>query len=147
MKPRKTRKERLAEICSRYGVEILYVFGSRSREIKEWTEGQLQTLGQSESDVDLGVKTMSGVSLSVREKAGLSVELEDALGVNRVDLCVANEADPFVAADIIRGERLYSEDDYRADEYDLYVLRRAGDLVPLERERMRLNLGGPSTSP
>jgi hypothetical protein len=51
------------------------------------------------------------------------------------------EADPFLAANVVRGERLYAENEYRADEYDLYVLRRAGDLAPLERERMALILG------
>jgi hypothetical protein len=57
-----------------------------------------------------------------------------------VDLVVLGEADPFVAAEVIRGERLYAHDEYTADEYDLYVLRRAGDLAPLERERIALVL-------
>ena len=51
------------------------------------------------------------------------------------------EADPFVAAEVVRGERLFAADDYAADEYELYVLRRAGDLAQLERERMALVLG------
>lgn len=142
----KTKKEYLAEICSRYGIEILYAFGSRSHEIKDCIEGKVQTLGQSESDVDLGAKPRHGVSLSVQEKVQLTTELEDLIGANRVDLCMIDQADPFLAADMIRGERLYCEDDHRADEYDLYVLRRAGDLVPLERERMQLSLGEPLTS-
>ena len=49
-----------------------------------------------------------------------------------------NEADPFLAANIIRGERLFCADVLAADEYELYVLRRAGDLAPLERERLSL---------
>jgi hypothetical protein len=48
---------------------------------------------------------------------------------------------PFLAANIIRGERLFADDSYHADKYDLYILRRAGDLSPLERERMALILG------
>jgi hypothetical protein len=36
---------------------------------------------------------------------------------------------------------LYARDEDDADEYDLYVLRRAGDLAPLERERIALILG------
>jgi hypothetical protein len=67
--------------------------------------------------------------------------LEDLFGVARVDLVILREADPFLAANIVRGERLYALDPYAADEYDLYVLRRAGDLAPLERERMALILG------
>jgi hypothetical protein len=66
--------------------------------------------------------------------------LEDFLGVSRVDLVSLPEADPFLAANIIRGERLCARDTYLADEYDLYILRRAGDLAPLERERMALIL-------
>ncbi|MEJ2560682.1 MAG: hypothetical protein P8186_31555, partial [Anaerolineae bacterium] len=67
--------------------------------------------------------------------------LEDLFAVGRVDLIFLPEADPFLAANVIRGERLYARDEYEADEYDLYVLRRAGDLIPLERERMALVLG------
>jgi hypothetical protein len=63
------------------------------------------------------------------------------LGVNRVDLVSLPDADPFLAANIIRGERLFANDSYLADEYDLYILRRAGDLIPLERERQSLILG------
>ena len=35
---------------------------------------------------------------------------------------------------------MYARDEHAADEYDLYVLRRAGDLIPLERERIALLL-------
>ena len=143
----KRLKERLEAICSRYGIEILYVFGSRSDEIKELLEGGIQRLGASGSDTDLGAKLGPGVSLTVREKARMSAELEDLLGVDRVDLCFVNETDPFVAAEIIRGERVYCADELRADEYELYILRRAGDLVPFEQERMRLSLGEPAKSP
>ena len=66
------------------------------------------------------------------------MELEDLFSVKRVDLVIIPEADPFLAANIIRGERIFCQDDYRADEYDLYILRRAGDLAPLERERQSI---------
>ena len=76
----------------------------------------------------------------MRQKVELAVALEDLFGVNRVDLIVLPEADPFLAANVIRGERLFADDAYLADEYDLYVLRRAGDLAFLERERQELIL-------
>ena len=49
-----------------------------------------------------------------------------------------SEADPFLSANIVRGERLFCRDPYAADEYELYILRRAGDLAPLEKERLGL---------
>lgn len=78
---------------------------------------------------------------SVAEKVRVAVALEDLLRCPRVDLVMLDEADAFLAADVIRGERLFTRDEHAADEYDLFVLRRAGDLAPMERDRMALVLG------
>jgi predicted nucleotidyltransferase len=91
--------------------------------------------GQS-SDVDIAVKLPGDRTLSVREKAELAVGLENLLGVDRVDLVLLSEADPFLSVNAIRGERVFCRDDYTADEYELYVLRRAGDLARFERLRI-----------
>jgi predicted nucleotidyltransferase len=107
-------------------VLALYLFGSRSR--GEEREG---------SDVDLGVlfrqrQTLEDVLL-------LEDAIERRLGV-RVDLIDAARANAFLALDIIRGERVFCADDDRCDEFELHVMRRAGDLAPFERERRRLLL-------
>jgi len=138
------RAEKLAGLCHQFGIDILYVFGSRADEVRAWLEGTRSTLPAGPADVDVGVKTAPGSSLSVYEKVRLALALEDLLGVNRVDLVCLSEADPFLAANIVRGERLYARDSYQADEYELYILRRAGDLAPLERERLALILEGGS---
>jgi len=135
------REASLAEICRRFEVEILYAFGSRAQEIWEWTLEQRETLTSGPSDVDIGVKPVPGRRLSVRDKVQLAIALEDFFGVSRVDLVSIPEVDPFLAANIMRGERLYAADTYRADEYELYILRRAGDMAHLERERQALILG------
>jgi hypothetical protein len=99
-------------------------------------DGGREAFSPSASDLDVGAKPAG--PLGIREKSSIAVELEDVLGVPRVDLVVLPEADPFLAANIIRGERLYYADEHFADEYELYILRRAGDLAPLERERLSL---------
>jgi len=71
----------------------------------------------------------------------IAIGLEDLFQVSRVDLVELPEADPFLAANAIRGERLFSRDAYSATEYELYVLRKAGDLAPFERERLSLIQG------
>lgn len=134
------RQPLLAQLCSLHQVATLYAFGSRSVEALLWVQGTQQTLVSSDSDLDIGARPIPGVRWSVVEKVELALALEDFFAVARVDLVVLPEADPFVAAEVIRGERLFARDSYEADEYDLYVLRRAGDLAPLERERIALIL-------
>jgi predicted nucleotidyltransferase len=104
----------------------LYLFGSRGRQ--EATE---------ESDVDVGVLFRQKESL--RELLLLEDALERRLG-HPVDLVDAGTASAFLALDIIRGERVFCAEPDRCDEFELYVMRRAGDLAPFERERRRLLL-------
>ena len=137
----KNRRAALENICRQFGAAILYSFGSRAAEVLAWFEERLDSLPPGPSDADIGVKGLPGRKWSVREKVLLASALEELFGGLRVDLVFLSEADPFVAAEIIRGERLFAKDGHEADEYELYVLRRAGDLAPLERERMALVLG------
>jgi predicted nucleotidyltransferase len=133
-----SRRESIENLCKDFGIDILYVFGSRSKEVVDFLSKDESTLSAGPSDVDAGVRLIQGRELTIQEKVLLAIRLEDLLVVNRVDLVIIAEADPFLAADIIRGERLFARDEDEADEYELYILRRAGDLIPLERERERL---------
>jgi predicted nucleotidyltransferase len=131
----------LIRICRDYGILGLYLFGSRGKEIAARVRGEPVGCAESDADLDVGVRPDPETHLSAMDKVQLAQALEDLFAVPRVDLVVLPEADPFLAANVIRGERVYAKDDYQADEYDLYILRRAGDLAPLERERIALILG------
>jgi len=135
------RRTMLEETCQKYGVDSLYLFGSRAEEIRSWLEQEKDSLIPSSSDIDVGIKVKTGERWPIEKKISLTIDLEDYFGCRRVDLVLLNEADPFLAAEVVRGERVYARNEVEADEYDLYVLRRAGDLAPLERERMALILG------
>jgi len=129
----------LTQLSDKFSLDIIYAFGSQAQEVVKWVNGEISAFRISSlSDIDIGVKPSAGKILSLKEKVHLSISLEDLLAVNRLDLVVLPEADPFLAANIIRGERIFCRDEYTADEYELYILRRAGDLAPLERERISL---------
>jgi predicted nucleotidyltransferase len=104
----------------------LYLFGSRGRH--EATE---------RSDVDVAILFRQEASL--RDVLLLEDALERHLGLP-VDLVDVGRASAFLALDVIRGERVFCADPDRCDEFELYVMRRAGDLAPFERERRRLLL-------
>lgn len=95
------------------------------------------------SDVDIAVKLSAGETLSARAKEELALDLEHILGGGRVDLLALEQADPFLAVNIIRGERLFCTDPFEADQYELYILRRAGDLAPFERMRIDSVIDSP----
>jgi uncharacterized protein len=132
------RKDALIALCQKFGIDILYVFGSRAQTIYEWVNDDTLELVSHPSDVDVGIKASH--PLTVHDKVKIALALEDLFGVSRVDLVSLADADPFLAVNVIRGNRLFVSDSYAADEYDLYVMRRAGDLAPFERERIEMIL-------
>ncbi|MBI4596394.1 MAG: nucleotidyltransferase domain-containing protein [Candidatus Tectomicrobia bacterium] len=136
--------KQIKSIAERFDLAALYVFGSQARAIAaRVAQEDLSCQGtlNAASDVDVGVLPAKGGILSAEAKVLLTMELEELFGVLRVDLLAIPEADSFLAVNIIRGERLFCQDQDRGDEYELYLLRRAGDLAPLERERIALILG------
>ena len=132
-------REQLREICDRHDIDLVYAFGSRGDEVRAFICGIGKMDKSATSDVDIGIKpSPKRGTMSVKEKVEVALEMEDLLGVERVDLVTLSDADPFLCANIVRGERVFARDPYSAEEYELYILRRAGDLAPLEHERLSM---------
>ena len=124
-------KQALAEtLTDEPRVVAAYLFGS-----------QADGTAHSSSDVDVGVLFSEEVSLD--ELIRVANRLNSAVPP-AVDLLDVKRARPFVALDIIRGDRFFCRDEIAADEFDLYVLRRAGDLEFFERERRAYYLELPT---
>lgn len=132
--------EKITALALQESLVGLYAFGSRAVALPHAPQRD-ELPPASNSDLDIAVVPAAGTKLTVLDKVRIAQELEELFDIPRVDLVVLPEADPFLAANIIRGERLYTSDPHAADEYELYILRRAGDLAPLERERQALILG------
>jgi predicted nucleotidyltransferase len=132
----------LERLCRQYDLVALYAFGSRAAEVAAPPHTTETQLGTPESDVDIGALPARERHLSARDRVRLTIALEDLLDARRVDLVVLPEADPYLALDIVGGTLLYTIDADAEAAYQLYVLRRAGDLAPFERERRRMLLAG-----
>lgn len=130
----------ISDLCRKFGLHTLYLFGSREKEVFDWLNSPVGPLQSSMSDIDLGVKLIDSGTMDVGEKVRLTQALESLFQEQQVDLVFLDEADPFLAVNIIRGSRLYTVDSYLADEYELYLLRRAADLAPFERIRQAMIL-------
>lgn len=134
--------EELKAIAVRYSLAAIYGFGSRASEVAQRLAGEAVGAVHPGSDVDIGVRAAPGLRLSARDRVRLATDLEDLLGMGRVDLVILTEADPFLALDVIQGDLLYCADKDAQAEEELHVLRRAGDLAPYARERWKQILAG-----
>jgi len=136
-------RDRLTKLCEKSAVTALYAFGSRAKEAVESLGGDAPMRRDTISDLDIGVLVSRETHLDVRQKASLIAKLEDLFDVGRVDLVVLPEASAFLALDVLRGELLVDLDPDETARFELYVLRRAGDLSFFERQRrsMVLNEG------
>lgn len=137
------RSAALAALAEDFELADVYVFGSRAADFVQGTGPVGSDRPPAiEPDLDIGVRPVRGRRLSARRRAELVVTLEDLFDIPRVDLVVVPEAPPFLALAVISGELLYCRDPTDQAEYELYVLRRAGDLAPFEQEKRRAHIQG-----
>jgi predicted nucleotidyltransferase len=132
-------KEEIRDIASQYGLQIIYAFGSRAKETLDLAGGRIEQFSSTPSDLDIGVKPEK--PLTVEEKVKIAILFEDLFDVSRVDLIVLPEAPVFLAFEIVTGEILYVQDSTYEAEYQLYIMRKAADLLPYERMKQRMIMG------
>ncbi len=132
----------LSALAEQYGLRDVYVFGSRAAEIRERVEGADSPSLHPESDVDIAVEPRVGRTLSARDRVQVADHLESMFNAPRVDVVILSEAPPLLAVEVIRGELLYTTDPLAQAEQELYILRRAADLAPFQRERVQAILTG-----
>lgn len=116
------------------GIHAAYLFGSHA-------EGR----AHRESDVDVGVLLDWRRFASARERFELRVDLGSdliqALGTNRVDVVILNDAPPELGrAIVVRGVRVFCADPEADHAYVRDVQLRAADLVPFLAHKRRLKL-------
>jgi predicted nucleotidyltransferase len=136
-----TYTREISRICKSNGIADLYVFGSRSGEIAARVHGKSVTTPKNlKSDIDIGVMPADATRFKPLQRITVAIELEDLFDAPRVDLVILPEADPFLALDVIRGELLYCDNPDRQARHELYVLRRAGDLMHFKKRRIQMIL-------
>ena len=132
-------KEKIESLADKYNLQLIYSFGSRAKEVCNLVEGKIGQSPVSKSDLDIGVK--SEKSLNIQEKVEIAVLFEDLFDVSKADVVKIPEASAFLALEIVKGELLYADDETYEAEYQLYIMRRAADLMPYERMKQKLILG------
>ncbi|MCP2519532.1 nucleotidyltransferase domain-containing protein [Candidatus Aminicenantes bacterium AC-708-M15] len=132
-------KSRIEYIAKKYNLQLIYAFGSRAKQALKLVEGEIKNLPPGTSDLDIGIK--SEKNLNIDEKVEITQEFESLFNVPKVDLVILQNAPVFLALEIVTGELLYTKDSTFEAEYQLYIMRRAAELLPYERMRQKMILG------
>jgi predicted nucleotidyltransferase len=124
------RSSLLEDACRRHSLDALYIFGSRADDGLRALEGE--AVPRDGSDLDVGVLFIPGVD-GIPELPQLQVALEDVFEPLRVDLVPLDRVDALFQYRAIEGHRLHAADSGRVDRRELVIMRRASDLLPVQR--------------
>ena len=136
------RQKALDQLCYEHGILVVYLFGSRA-------DDGLRLLGGEEvsregSDLDVGIVFRVPLK-NPRVLSRLQVEFEDIFEPLRVDLVPLQRVDALFQFSAIDGHRVAATDSHEVAEYELKVMSRAADLLPIQR-RIEIARFGVSTS-
>lgn len=138
------RRAELDRIAREHELLSIYLFGSRADDGLALLEGG--SVDREGSDLDVGVVYRGRKEPELRRLALLQVALEDLFSPLRVDLVPLQRVDAlfqFWAMD--EGHRIVATDSDAADYYELYIMNRAEELLPIQR-RIEEEIFGVSTT-
>ncbi|MEW6741334.1 MAG: nucleotidyltransferase domain-containing protein [Planctomycetota bacterium] len=137
-----TNRELLENLAQHHEVLVIYLFGSRARDGERALGGcEVERNG---SDLDVGVLLKHAPSDLFLAYGGLQADLEELFRPLRVDLVLLHEADAFLQEAAIKGIEIFCADPHRRDLYELEIMRRVGDLLPIQRQLERVLYGTSS---
>lgn len=114
--------DRLARVFRRHPVRFAYLFGSR-----------VAGRARASSDTDLAAFLEPSLSATQRQRVRLRLlgELCSAVGMDRVDLVVLNDAGPILAFRVTAsGRKIFSRDELARVRFEARTMARYYDWLP-----------------
>lgn len=120
MKEKKTikfSKIRLKEVCQKFNIKLVILFGSYARR-----EGIAK-----DSDIDLGILCENGKNIKKKDLLIIQ-EFSKVFKDERVDITYLNHADPLLLFEIVKnGDRLFQDKKGRYAEFKIKAIKRHFD--------------------
>jgi predicted nucleotidyltransferase len=121
----------LDRLCQRFELAAVYLFGSRADDGLRRLQGE--PIAREGSDLDVGV-VFRDPGFDARRLSLLQVDLEDLFGPLRVDLVPLQRVDALFQFHAIDGHRVAAPDPTVANRWELVVMNRAEELLPIQRQ-------------
>lgn len=133
----RTANTELARLSRRYGLALVYLFGSQAQAGAKILGGENVTLEDPLADIDVGVvteKPLPEPPQRARFYSALYNGLEDLFKPFRLDLSLLEENHSVFQVEAIKGTCIYQASAEFRETYEMKILRRAADFRPfLER--------------
>lgn len=129
----KNPSHELACLCHKYGVALIYLFGSQAQAGAKILTGEKVVIKDPLTDLDVGIVTKEPLpKLPQRLKfyAALYNDLEDLFKPFRLDLALLEENHSVFQLEAIKGVCVYQISEENQDIYEMMILRRAADFRP-----------------
>lgn len=128
-----TAADKVRDLCLRFKIALLYVFGSQAQIGLRILQGREPGIADPEADIDFAVLFEKLPEDALKTYALLSVELQELVSPFRADLLFLHEVDHLIQLEAIREILIYAVNDALQDTYEERVRMFAADELQIFR--------------
>jgi predicted nucleotidyltransferase len=122
----------ILDLAKKFGCILIYLFGSQAEDGKRYLEGE-EIRPDTFSDLDVAVAFRNLSTIPINIYGELYRDISEILVPFNIDLIIIHEMDPLFQYEIIKGIRVYEEDERITEEFEEKVMKKAGDLIIKKR--------------
>ncbi|MBI5187627.1 MAG: nucleotidyltransferase domain-containing protein [Nitrospirae bacterium] len=115
-------------IAERYGITLIYLFGSQADKGRRYLEGEDVRL-DAFSDLDVAVTFENPPTEAIKIYGVIYKEISEIFDPFNIDLIFMHEVGALFQYEIIKGVRVYEKDRHLTDEFEEGIMKRAEDLL------------------
>ena len=124
--------DQIKAIAKKYGITLVYLFGSEAETGKTYFEGG-KVRPRPFSDLDVAVAFEKTLPEPMETYGHLYRELSEIFEPFNLDLLFIQEVNTLFQCEIIKGIRIYARDEFDADEFEEGIMKRSEDLAYKKR--------------
>ena len=119
-------------VFEKLGVRLAYLFGSQQEKGKQYLE-EASEIPPDPSDLDIGLLLKDSPATTYERFGALYFELSKIFAPFKVDIIFLHEVHSLLKFEIIKGFRVYAENEQVADDFEDMVMKFASDLAVKRR--------------
>ncbi len=121
------KRQKIKKLAKDYDIALIYLFGSQAEKGAKYLDG-VETETNEFSDLDVAVAFLSTPSHPILIYGRLYRDFSKILEPFSLDLVFMHEMDTLFQYEIIKGVRVYENDETFADQFEEMIMKKAGDL-------------------